>query len=52
MNINDWEVLSYSELEKKVNLTNLDSSGFGNRDDFPEAIYAYYDHCCPVNLLY
>jgi len=43
MNINEWDILSYSELENKVDLTSLDSSVFAYRDQFPEAIYAYYD---------
>lgn len=40
--MSDWEFFQYEEFKEKVNLSPLDSSVFGYRDQFPDAIYAYH----------
>lgn len=43
ININDWKFLSYDKLKNFIDLSLLDSSVFGYKDQFPDAVYAYHD---------
>lgn len=43
MEMNKWQLFSYEEFKKKVDLTLADSSLFELSSDFPDAVYAYHD---------